>query len=144
MLDGPVPAGARSVSWPWYHHELGEELTTEAKEVLEQYSNVAADKIESHIYRIVSSPARQGCTDVLTVVPSARQSLGRLPVAMRGRILVSFLWSVSASSLFYHDPTTAQGRSKPFRYRLVLRSRPPEMCLRRRATREPIRQRPLP
>lgn len=60
MLDGPVPAGARSVSWPWYHHELGEELTTEAKEVLEQYSNVPADKIESHIYRIVSSQGSRG------------------------------------------------------------------------------------
>ena len=54
MLDGPVPEGARSVSWPWYHHEIGDELTLEAKQVLEMYSRVLPDQMESHIYRIVS------------------------------------------------------------------------------------------
>lgn len=56
MLDGPVPEGARAVSWPWYHHELGEELTPDAKKVLELYSKVPPGEIESHIYRIVSPP----------------------------------------------------------------------------------------
>ena len=55
MLDGPVPNGARSVSWPWYHHELSDELTPEAKEVLEHYSGIAPEDLESHIYRIVRS-----------------------------------------------------------------------------------------
>ena len=55
MLDGPVPDGARSVSWPWYHHELKDELTPEARLVLEEYSNIRPEKIESHVYRIVST-----------------------------------------------------------------------------------------
>ncbi|KAG8530719.1 uncharacterized protein KY384_004076 [Bacidia gigantensis] len=52
MLDGPVPEGARSVSWPWYHHELEDELTPDAREVLEKYSKIPSESIESHIYRI--------------------------------------------------------------------------------------------
>ncbi|KAL9125353.1 MAG: hypothetical protein Q9217_005434 [Psora testacea] len=52
MLDGPVPDGARSVSWPWYHHELGQELTPAARTLLEQYSRIDQGEVESHIYRI--------------------------------------------------------------------------------------------
>ncbi|KAL9102172.1 MAG: hypothetical protein Q9163_002646 [Psora crenata] len=52
MLDGPVPDGARSVSWPWYHHELKGELTPAARTLLEQYSKVDPAQVESHIYRI--------------------------------------------------------------------------------------------
>lgn len=55
MLTGPVPTGARSVSWPWYHHEIGFELTEEAREVLETYAKIPPDQVESHIYRIVGS-----------------------------------------------------------------------------------------
>lgn len=55
MLDGPVPNGARSVSWPWYHHVLEDELTIDARNILEKYSKVHPEKVESHIYRIVSS-----------------------------------------------------------------------------------------
>ncbi len=55
MLDGPVPDGARSVSWPWYHHVLGDELTPDARTVLEKYSKIPSGDVESHIYRIVSS-----------------------------------------------------------------------------------------
>ena len=54
MLDGPVPEGARSVSWPWYHHTLGDELTVEARNLLEEYSKIPSGEVESHIYRIVS------------------------------------------------------------------------------------------
>ena len=55
MLDGPVPEGARSVSWPWYHHVLTDELTMEARALFEQYAKVPSDDVENHIYRIVSS-----------------------------------------------------------------------------------------
>lgn len=54
MLDGPVPEGARSVSWPWYHHELTYELTPDARSILENYSKISPENVESHIYRIVS------------------------------------------------------------------------------------------
>lgn len=54
MLDGPVPEGAKSVSWPWYHHELTTELTIDARSILEQYSKIAPGDVETHIYRIVS------------------------------------------------------------------------------------------
>ncbi len=54
MLDGPVPNGARSVSWPWYHHTLTTELTVDARALLEQYSKIPADRVETHIYRVVS------------------------------------------------------------------------------------------
>ena len=54
MLDGPVPNGARSVSWPWYHHTLTTELTSDARTLLEQYSKIPPDRVETHIYRIVS------------------------------------------------------------------------------------------
>ncbi|KAL2043681.1 hypothetical protein ABVK25_012537 [Lepraria finkii] len=52
MLDGPVPNGARSVSWPWYHHTLTTELTVDARKLLEQYSKILPEDVESHIYRI--------------------------------------------------------------------------------------------
>lgn len=54
MLDGPVPEGARSVSWPWYHHTLGEELKQDAQTILEEYSKIPSKDVESHIYRMVS------------------------------------------------------------------------------------------
>ncbi|KAL9601636.1 MAG: hypothetical protein Q9219_002356 [cf. Caloplaca sp. 3 TL-2023] len=52
MLDGPVPDGARSVSWPWYHHVLTNELTPDAKKLLATYSRVPPDEMEAHIYSI--------------------------------------------------------------------------------------------
>ena len=54
MLNGPVPKGARSVSWPWYHHVLTNELTMEARALFEQYAKLAPEDVENHIYRIVS------------------------------------------------------------------------------------------
>lgn len=57
MLDGPVPDGARSVSWPWYHHVLTDELTVDARTLFEQYAKVPPKDVENHIYRIVSSKA---------------------------------------------------------------------------------------
>lgn len=58
MLDGPVPKGARSVSWPWYHHTLTTELTIDARTLLEHYSRIPPQQVKDHIYRIVrlSSP----------------------------------------------------------------------------------------
>lgn len=56
MLDGPVPEGARSVSWPWYHHTLTTELTLDARALLEQYSKIPLADVEDHVYRIVSLP----------------------------------------------------------------------------------------
>lgn len=57
MLDGPVPDGARSVSWPWYHHVLTNELTPDARTLFEEYAEVQPKDVENHIYRIVSSKA---------------------------------------------------------------------------------------
>lgn len=57
MLDGPVPDGARSVSWPWYHHVLTNELTVDARVLFEEYAKVPPKEVENHIYRIVSSKA---------------------------------------------------------------------------------------
>ena len=54
MLDGPVPVGARSVSWPWYHHVLTTELKPDARALLEKYSKIPRKDVESHIYKIVS------------------------------------------------------------------------------------------
>ena len=55
MLNGPVPEGARSVSWPWYHHVLTNELTLDARVLFEQYAKVPSKDLENHIYRIVSA-----------------------------------------------------------------------------------------
>lgn len=57
MLDGPVPDGARSVSWPWYHHILTNELTADAKKLLTVYSGVPPDELEAHIYSTVGFPS---------------------------------------------------------------------------------------
>lgn len=67
MLDGPVPDGARSVSWPWYHHVLTNELTVDARVLFEEYAKVPPKDVENHIYRIVSSEDlcdRQTGTDI--------------------------------------------------------------------------------
>lgn len=53
MLDRPVPEGSRSVSWPWYHHVLDKEMTPLARTMLEQYSHVAPQDVEKHVYSIV-------------------------------------------------------------------------------------------
>lgn len=58
MLDGPVPDGARSVSWPWYHHVLTNELTPDARRLLATYSGISPKYMEEHIYRIVSALSR--------------------------------------------------------------------------------------
>ncbi|KAL9031005.1 MAG: hypothetical protein Q9180_006849, partial [Flavoplaca navasiana] len=55
MLDGPVPGGARSVSWPLYHHVLTNELTPDAKKLLITYSKIPPKDIEGHIYSLVCS-----------------------------------------------------------------------------------------
>ncbi|KAL6720881.1 hypothetical protein ACLMJK_002806 [Lecanora helva] len=52
MLDGPVPDGARSVSWPWYHHTLTTELTLDARTLLEDYSKIPPKDVENHVYRV--------------------------------------------------------------------------------------------
>ena len=69
ILDGPVPEGARSVSWPWYHHTLTTELTVDARTLLEQYSKIPASEVEKHIYRIVS---RQLTTNIASCIDRLR------------------------------------------------------------------------
>ena len=141
MLDGPVPEGARSVSWPWYHHELGEELTLAARTVLEQYSNIDPEAIESHVYRIVSRPD----TPYLARLPDrtcvvARQSLGYLPVALHRRVLVPLLWPIQTPSLPHTGtPTPEAWRNTP-RSRVVPCPRSAKVCLRRRSRRQSLRQ----
>ena len=54
MLNGELANDARSVMWPWYHEVLQHELTAEARQLLEKYSKIPPDQIESHIYKIVS------------------------------------------------------------------------------------------
>lgn len=89
MLDGPVPDGARSVSWPWYHHVLTDELTADARALFEQYAKIPPEDVENHIYRIVGLSTSHGELNSrwLTIVLE-RQSLGHLPVAMCWGILV--------------------------------------------------------
>ena len=50
---GEVAAEARSVMWPWYHDFLQRELVAEARQVLEKYSGIPSEEVESHIYKIV-------------------------------------------------------------------------------------------
>ncbi|KAI4090310.1 MAG: hypothetical protein L6R37_007903 [Teloschistes peruensis] len=50
MLDGPPPLGAKSVSWPWYHHVITNELTPDAKKLLTTYSGIPLKDLEAHIY----------------------------------------------------------------------------------------------
>ena len=52
---GEVADEARSVMWPWYHDLLQNELTAEARQVLETYSGIAPAEVESHIYKIVGT-----------------------------------------------------------------------------------------
>lgn len=100
MLDGPVPDGARSVSWPWYHHVLGDELTTDARGVLEKYSKIPPRDVESHIYRIVNHLSSEPTVNIkLTSKYVERQSMGNLPLALHRRILVPQLRSSKASTL---------------------------------------------
>ena len=72
MLDGPVPNGARSVSWPWYHHTLTTELTADARTLLEQYSKIPPDRVETHIYRVVSFHLSKGHASPANESKSAR------------------------------------------------------------------------
>lgn len=73
MLDGPVPDGARSVSWPWYHHVLTNELTVDARALFEEYAKVPPKEVEDHIYRIVSSKAFSS-HQVLANISSCRET----------------------------------------------------------------------
>ena len=53
---GEIADEARSVMWPWYHDVLQQELAAEARRVLEKYSGVAPEEVESHIYKVVCPP----------------------------------------------------------------------------------------
>ena len=113
MLNGPVPEGARSVSWPWYHHLLTNELTTDARTLFEQYAKVPSDDVENHIYRIVSSKASRphhillGCW-LMSVIEG--QSLGYLSLAMHWRVLVPELRPGQAPTLSQSRPPTFKDR----------------------------------
>lgn len=72
MLDGPVPDGARSVSWPWYHHTLTTELTLDARTLLQKYSKIPKEDVENHVYRIVSHPLRPSTSNA---VPETKNKL---------------------------------------------------------------------
>ena len=54
MLGGQIAKDARSVKWPWYHDNLENDLSQEARDVLEKYSGIAPEHVKSHIYKIVS------------------------------------------------------------------------------------------
>ena len=82
MLDGPVPEGARSVSWPWYHHTLTTELTIDAREVLEKYSKVSPEDVEKHVYRIVSHVPGPFAYCFADTALEEGQSMGDLPLAL--------------------------------------------------------------
>ena len=43
----------RSKDWSWYHSSIGNKLTPECRELFESYARIPADKVESHIYKIV-------------------------------------------------------------------------------------------
>ena len=132
MLDGPVPEGARSVSWPWYHHILTNELTMDARTLFERYAKVPSDDVENHIYRIVSSNTSRPLHILLGRWLTnfiEGQSLGYLSVAMHWGILVPELRPGQA-------PTLSQSRSPTFKDRrllarsgLVYGPRPQKACV---------------
>ncbi|MCJ1395292.1 hypothetical protein MMC18_008176 [Xylographa bjoerkii] len=42
----------RSKNWPWYHESIGDKLTTTVKDLLEGYSGIPAEDMNSHVYMI--------------------------------------------------------------------------------------------
>ena len=39
---------------PWYRKTISNEVSAEARQLLEEYSRIHPDEVEQHIYRIVS------------------------------------------------------------------------------------------
>jgi hypothetical protein len=59
--DAQRRIGSRDKDVPWYTDSIESRLGPSARKLLEEYSHIPADQVESHIYAIVSS---------LTLLPS--------------------------------------------------------------------------
>ena len=44
---------SRSKAWPWYQKEVGDKITQVARDLLENYSGIAPEKVEEHVYKAV-------------------------------------------------------------------------------------------
>ena len=55
VLAAGVP---RSKNWPWYQESIGDKLTPTVRVLLEDYSGIPSEDVESHVYQIVCAPMR--------------------------------------------------------------------------------------
>jgi SAM-dependent methyltransferase len=54
ILSLPANHEARSTSLPWYQPSLEKKLNERVRRVFEEYSRIAPDEVESHVYEVVS------------------------------------------------------------------------------------------
>lgn len=54
--DAQMRIGSRDKDVPWYTDSIGSRLGPSARKLLEDYSHIPADQVESHIYSIVGPP----------------------------------------------------------------------------------------
>ena len=55
VLAAAVP---RSKNWPWYQESIGDKLTPTVRVLLEDYSGIPSEDVESHVYQIVCTNMR--------------------------------------------------------------------------------------
>jgi hypothetical protein len=51
--DAQTRIGSRDKDVPWYTDSIGSRLGPSARKLLEEYSHIPADQVESHIYAVV-------------------------------------------------------------------------------------------
>jgi SAM-dependent methyltransferase len=51
--DAQQKIGSRDKDVPWYNDSIGSQLGPSARKLLEEYSHIPVDQVESHIYAIV-------------------------------------------------------------------------------------------
>jgi hypothetical protein len=56
IRDAQTKIGSRDKDVPWYTDSIGTRLGPATRKLLEEYSHIPAEQVESHIFAVVGSP----------------------------------------------------------------------------------------
>ena len=62
VLAAAVP---RSKNWPWYQESIGDKLSPTVRVLLEDYSGIQSEDVESHVYQIVCATMRSSLAHMI-------------------------------------------------------------------------------
>jgi hypothetical protein len=91
-----------SKQFPWYQASFGSRLTTECRQLLEEYSRIPPEKVERHVYEMVWFAVCVSCllhTLTKLAIRKERHSMGHLPLPLHWGVLVSHPRSIQSPQI---------------------------------------------